>query len=51
MKRSTLIEDAENMEHIAIKLGDRQDIWQDRFICAIAKAVYHIIKYIKMKNI
>lgn len=39
-----LIKDADNMENIMIKLGDRQDIWQDRFIWAIAKAQYDCIK-------
>ena len=46
MKRSTLIEDAENMENIAIKLGYRHDIWQDRFIYMIAIAIKHILYYI-----
>lgn len=50
MKRSTLIKDADNMENIAIKLGDRQDIWQDRFIYEIAIAIKHILDYI-IKNI
>lgn len=47
-----LTKDMDNMENILIRLEtSKEDIWQDRFICAIAKAVYHIIKYIKMKNI
>ena len=46
MKRSVLVEDAHNMEDIAIKLGDRQDIWQDRFIYEIAVAIGHILQHI-----
>ena len=46
MKRSTLIEDFENMENIAIKLGYRHDIWQDRFIYMMAVAIKHILEYI-----
>ena len=42
--------DMDNMEDIMIKLGDRSDIWQDRFIWAIAKAVYDALgSIVKMK--
>ena len=46
MKRSVLIADAENMENIAVKLGDRSDIWQDRFIYMMAVAIKHILEHI-----
>ena len=39
-----LIKDLNNMEDIMCRTADRCDIWQDRFIYAIAKAIYHIIK-------
>lgn len=39
-----LRKDGERMEEIAIKLGDRQDIWQDRYIYWIAKALYDTIR-------
>lgn len=42
--------DMDNMEDIMVKLGDRSDIWQDRFIWAIAKAIYDgLKKLIKMQ--
>lgn len=47
-----LIKDMDNMEDILIRLETTsEDIWQDRLICSIAKAVYHIIRYIQLKKI
>lgn len=46
-----LIKDATNMEDIMIQTGDRAEIWQDRFIYWIAKAIYDIIKILlKYRN-
>lgn len=39
-----LTKDAVNMTDVMIRLGDRSDIWQDRFIYWMAKAIYDIIK-------
>lgn len=39
-----LTKDAINMTDVMIRLGDRSDIWQDRFIYWMAKAIYDIIK-------
>ncbi len=44
--REELIKDAENMENGMIRTADRADIWQDRLIYALCKAVYHIIQYL-----
>lgn len=38
-----LIQDLDAMEEIMAKTAYRCDIWQDRFIYAIAKAVYHLL--------
>ena len=46
MNRKVLISDLENMEEIMCRTADRCDIWQDRFIYAMAKAIYHILQYI-----
>lgn len=47
-----LIKDMDNMEDILIRLETTsEDIWQDRLICSIAKAIYHIIRYIQLKKI
>lgn len=46
MKRNILVEDANNMEDISIALGDRQNIWQDRYIYEISIAIKHILDYI-----
>ena len=41
-----LTKDMDNMENILIRLETTsEDIWQDRLICSMAKAIYHIIKY------
>lgn len=41
-----LVKDADNMENIMCKTADRCDLWQDRFIYAMAKAIFHIITYL-----
>jgi len=48
--RDELIKDLEAMEEAMIRTADRCDIWQDRVIYAIAKAVYHIITYILRRD-
>lgn len=42
-----LTEDMENMEEIMIRTGDRCDIWQDRFIYAMARAIYDLLRWAK----
>lgn len=42
--REELVKDAENMEEAMSRTAQRCDIWQDRLIYAIAKAVYDIIQ-------
>ena len=49
MNKQVLIDDIENMEEIMNRTADRCDIWQDRFIYAMAKAIYHILIYIGRK--
>ena len=47
-----LTKDMDNMEDILIRLElTREDIWQDRLLCVMAKAIYHIIRYIQLKKI
>lgn len=41
--RDEFVRDLENMEEILSKTAQRCDIWQDRFVHAIAKAVYHLL--------
>ena len=48
--RDELIKDAANMEEIAIRMGDRADIWQDRFIYAMAVSILHILTWIIRKE-
>lgn len=43
MARDRLIDDAEAMLEVMERTADQADIWQDRCVYAIAKAVYHII--------
>ena len=42
---SELKKDMENMENVLIRLGDRTDIWQDRIIYVIAKAVFDLLRW------
>lgn len=51
MTRERLLEDKENMEEVLIRTADRCDIWQDRFIYAMARAIYDILDtLIKLKE-
>ena len=42
---SELKKDMENAENIMIRLGDRADIWQDRIIYVLAKAVFDLCRW------
>jgi len=44
--KKELTRDLENMETIMERTADRCDIWQDRFIYWIAKAIYDMGKAI-----
>lgn len=44
--REELIRDLAAMEEAMCRTADRCDIWQDRVVYAVCKAVYHIIKWI-----
>ena len=41
-----LTEDAMEMLEVMDKTAECSDIWQDRCVYAMAKAIYHIILYI-----
>ena len=45
MMRNDLIKDMENMENCMIRLGGRTDIWQDRMIYVICKAVFDLCRW------
>lgn len=40
-----LKKDLENIENCMIRLGDRTDIWQDRMIYVICKAVFDLLRW------
>lgn len=44
--RDRLIKDIDAMEQVMTKTADRCDIWQDRAVYAIAKAVWDILQFI-----
>lgn len=44
--REAMIEDMQNMEDGMIRTAGRADIWQDRLVYALCKAVYHILTWI-----
>ena len=51
MTKERLLEDKEYIEKIMSRTADRCDIWQDRFIYIMARAIYDILDtLIKMKN-
>ena len=49
MTKKVLTEDLENVQDIMCRTADRCDIWQDRFIYTMAKAIYHILLYLVKK--
>ncbi len=50
MKKETLIQDIENMEDVLGRTAERSDIWQDRCIYAMAKAIWHILQWIRRQD-
>ena len=42
--REELIKDLDNMEEAMSRVAGRADIWQDRIIYSICKAVYHLLR-------
>lgn len=44
MNKRALTEDLMNMEKIMERTANRTDIWQDRFIYAIALAIWHLLQ-------
>ena len=47
---SVYTEDKKNMDEIADKLADRQDIWQDRYVYWMAVAIGHILEWIERRR-
>jgi hypothetical protein len=49
--REELIRDMDNMEEAMMRTADRCDIWQDRVIYAMCKAIYDLLKWaVKMED-
>ncbi len=48
--KNELMKDLENMEEVLCRTADRVDIWQDRIIFTMAKAIYHILTWIIKKG-
>jgi len=48
--RSDLIKDLDAMENVMLRTADRSDIWQDRCVYAMAKAISHILQWIIRKE-
>lgn len=44
------MEDLNAMEEVMERTADRCDIWQDRFIYAMAKAIYHLLLWVARKE-
>lgn len=42
--RDTLISDLEEIEEGMLRTANRTDIWQDRLVYALCKAVYHLLQ-------
>ena len=45
-RKEQLIEDLDDMETILIHLNNCSDIWQNRVIRSLARAIYHILTYL-----
>lgn len=50
MNRNELIRDIENMDEIMSRTVNRCDIWQDRFIYWMAKAIRDILLWIERRE-
>lgn len=50
LRMDRLTEDAINMLEVMDRTADRADIWQDRCVYAMAKAIYHIILHIHVEE-
>lgn len=50
MKREWLTKDIENMEDAMSRTADRCDIWQDRIIYAMARAIWDILNWIRRQE-
>ena len=46
MTRERLTEDLDNMENVLIRTAEPCDLWQDRLIHAMARAIYDILVWI-----
>lgn len=44
--RGNLTEDLESMEEAMCRLGNRCDIWKDRLLWHVCKAVFDILQYL-----
>lgn len=50
MTKKRLTEDLENMEEVLCRTANSCDLWQDRLIYAIARAVYDILLWILKRS-
>ncbi len=41
--KQELIKDLSNMEEVLERTANRTDIWQDRCVHAMARAIYHLL--------
>ena len=48
--RDELLHDLDNMETAMCRTADRCDIWQDRLIYAMCKAIYDLLKWALRKE-
>lgn len=50
MRKDVLRQDIENMEEVMCRTANHSDIWQDRLIYSMAKAIWHILQDIARKE-
>ncbi|MBQ1788725.1 MAG: hypothetical protein II008_00985 [Oscillospiraceae bacterium] len=48
-RKQAFIADLENMEAGMERTAERSDIWQDRLVYALCKAVWHILTFLMLK--
>lgn len=46
MNRKILIQDIDAMDEVMERTAGRTDIWQNRCVYAMAKAIWHILQWI-----
>lgn len=48
-RKTAFLKDLEDMEDGMSRTAERSDIWQDRLVYALCRAVWHILTFLMLK--